>query len=97
MSVVDLPQRADAQQALDDKAAEEFKAPSWQAAAKVWRDNLRRMHGGTETRSCYCIGRQNGQPVCPCRMERVRIVDGRYIEVIDHGPAPKRFAGEEGR
>jgi hypothetical protein len=37
---------------------------------------------------CNCIGPQNGQPLCPCMMRNVHVKDGRYIEVIDHGPAP---------
>lgn len=49
--------------------------------------------------ACNCIGPQNGQPLCPCRMREVRIVDGRYVKTTDLGPAPnadntlaKRFA-----
>ena len=37
---------------------------------------------------CNCIGPQNGEPLCPCRMRNVTIKNGRYIEVIDHGLAP---------
>jgi hypothetical protein len=36
--------------------------------------------------SCFCIGPQNGQPICPCHMRRVEVRNGRYVEVIDHGP-----------
>lgn len=36
--------------------------------------------------ACFCIGPQNGQPLCPCRMASVEIRDGRYVEIIDHGP-----------
>ena len=36
--------------------------------------------------SCNCIGPQNGEPLCPCRMRNVEVIDGRYIEKIDHGP-----------
>ena len=39
--------------------------------------------------ACHCVGPQNGQPLCPCRMGSVSVRDGRYVEVIDHGPAPK--------
>jgi hypothetical protein len=35
---------------------------------------------------CFCIGPQNGEPLCPCRMRSVEIKDGRYVQVIDHGP-----------
>jgi hypothetical protein len=32
--------------------------------------------------SCYCIGRQNGEPYCPCQMRarRVHQRNGRWIE-----------------
>lgn len=36
--------------------------------------------------ACYCIGPQNGQPLCPCRMRGVEIKDGRYVKTIDYGP-----------
>lgn len=39
-----------------------------------------------EIRSCNCIGPQNGEPVCPCMMHHLKIVDGRYVQVIDYGP-----------
>lgn len=42
----------------------------------------------SEMRACHCVGPQNGDPVCPCRMPYLKIVNGRYIETIDHGPAP---------
>lgn len=35
---------------------------------------------------CGCIGPQNGEPLCPCRMRGLRQVDGRWVETIDHGP-----------
>ena len=35
---------------------------------------------------CNCIGPKDGEPLCPCRMKNVKVQDGRYIEVIDHGP-----------
>lgn len=37
---------------------------------------------------CNCIGPQNGQPLCPCAMRSVKIVNGRYVQVNDLGPAP---------
>ena len=40
--------------------------------------------------SCFCIGPQNGQPLCPCKMRGVRIIDGRYVKVEDLGPANVR-------
>lgn len=39
--------------------------------------------------SCYCMGPQNGQPLCPCQMVGVIERGGRYIKVereIDLGP-----------
>lgn len=36
---------------------------------------------------CNCIGPQDGNPVCPCRMRSLEIRDGRWVEIIDHGPA----------
>lgn len=36
---------------------------------------------------CGCIGPQNGEPLCPCAMRGVKIVDGRYVKVVDYGPA----------
>ncbi|QKC99153.1 hypothetical protein [Mesorhizobium sp. NZP2298] len=47
----------------------------WQASAN---DNVH---------LCGCIGPQNGQPLCPCAMRGVKIVDGRYVKVVDYGPA----------
>ena len=40
--------------------------------------------------ACCCLGPQNGEPVCPCRMKNVKIIDGRWVEVIDLGPAPHK-------
>jgi len=37
-------------------------------------------------KECFCIGPKDGQPLCPCRMRNVQIKDGRYVEMIDHGP-----------
>lgn len=49
---------------------------------------LRRVNGQPDTYACNCRGPQNGQPVCPCMMRDVRIIDGRYVRVTDLGPAP---------
>lgn len=38
--------------------------------------------------ACNCIGPQNGQPLCPCAMRGVQIINGRYVRVEDLGPAP---------
>lgn len=37
---------------------------------------------------CGCIGPQDGQPVCPCQMRHVSIINGRYVRTQDLGPAP---------
>ncbi len=34
---------------------------------------------GPSTRSCFCVGPQDGQPLCPCRMRDVKIKNGRYV------------------
>lgn len=40
-----------------------------------------------DTYPCNCIGPQNGEPMCPCRMRGVIIKDGRYVQPeIDLGP-----------
>lgn len=40
--------------------------------------------------ACLCIGPQNGQPLCPCKMRNVKIRDGRYIQPeVDLGPVPE--------
>ena len=41
-------------------------------------------------RACYCIGPQNGQPLCPCQMRNVVVREGRYKRVIDLGPVQHR-------
>ena len=41
--------------------------------------------------ACCCIGPQNGQPLCPCRMRNVTIENGRYVEKRDLGPAVKPY------
>lgn len=46
----------------------------------------------SDARACGCIGPQNGQPRCPCMMRGMRQINGRWVEVIDHGPVK---AGEE--
>lgn len=30
-------------------------------------------------RQCMCVGPQNGQPLCPCRMREVVVKNGRYV------------------
>lgn len=40
--------------------------------------------------ACNCIGPQNSEPLCPCAMRDMQIVNGRYQKVIDYGPAQDR-------
>ena len=57
----------------------------------AWNSRITWSQGGGEARphhSCNCIGPQNGQPLCPCAMRGVQIIDGRYVRVEDLGPAP---------
>lgn len=42
--------------------------------------------GGNEVKACFCIGPQNGEPLCPCQMRGVQIINGRYVKVKDLGP-----------
>lgn len=37
--------------------------------------------------ACCCMGPQNGEPFCPCRMRGMEQRNGRWIEPEkDHGP-----------
>ena len=38
--------------------------------------------------ACNCRGPQDGDPVCPCMMAGVQIVNGRYVKTQDLGPVP---------
>lgn len=42
--------------------------------------------GPKTTTACNCIGPQDGQPLCPCMMRNVKIIDGRYVQIKDLGP-----------
>lgn len=59
----------------------------------AYAERVKRWLSGDETVAkthvCFCLGPQDGAPLCPCRMKHLRIIDGRFVEVIDHGPAPK--------
>lgn len=48
----------------------------------------------SQSRACGCVGPQNGQPRCPCMMRNVKEVDGRWVEVIDHGPVREGHSDE---
>lgn len=53
------------------------------------------MNGGylnnSPVHQCHCVGPQNGEPFCPCRMREVKIVDGRYVK--DLGPVKQQDTG----
>ena len=36
--------------------------------------------------ACFCTGPEDGQPLCPCMMRGVKIVNGRYVKTEDLGP-----------
>ena len=38
-----------------------------------------------DTKTCNCIGPQNGEPKCPCMMRGVRIIDGEYVQITKLG------------
>lgn len=38
--------------------------------------------------ACFCMGPQNGEPLCPCAMHGLKIVNGRWVRIEDFGPAP---------
>jgi hypothetical protein len=40
--------------------------------------------------TCGCVGPQGGQPVCPCQMRNVTVLNGRYVRIQDLGPAPAK-------
>lgn len=39
--------------------------------------------------ACFCVGPQNGQPLCPCRMRAVTIQGDRYVKIEDLGPVDR--------
>lgn len=47
-------------------------------------------HSSVTASACNCIGPQDGQPLCPCQMRGVEIVEGRYVRVTDLGPVRER-------
>lgn len=41
--------------------------------------------------ACHCVGPQNGEPVCPCRMRMVTVEDGKFIERKVLGNVPPNY------
>ena len=48
--------------------------------------DFKKLRDMNRSRSCACIGPQNGQPYCPCRMEGLIQRGGQWIE-------PERVVG----
>jgi hypothetical protein len=41
---------------------------------------------------CYCIGPQEGEPLCPCLMKQVGVKNSKYVTLEqDLGPVPKEY------
>ena len=51
----------------------------------TFEEVVRDMFWGQGSHACACMGPQNGEPLCPCAMRQVKIVDGHYIKVEDLG------------
>lgn len=80
------------------QAAERPALPSLEEATRQYLRStcaiedarMKRICAGLESVvQCNCIGPQNGQPVCPCQMRNVSVVNGRYVKTVDLGPAPQ--------
>lgn len=58
---------------------------------------VRDMFWGTDSGPCGCMGPREGDPVCPCAMKYVKVVDGHYIQFKDLGKVgdPKFVADDE--
>jgi len=46
----------------------------------------------TESHSCFCVGPQNGEPLCPCQMRNVVQINGEFYRVEKLKPQPERIA-----
>lgn len=51
----------------------------------TFEETVREMFWGQGAHPCGCMGPQNGEPVCPCAMKYVKVVDGHYIQITDLG------------
>lgn len=56
--------------------------------------NLTMTKDACPSHACNCIGPQKGAPLCPCMMPSVTIVNGRYVQTIDLGPAREKSLAE---
>lgn len=62
----------------------------WRPLSQAEKYRIQAIQGqAQQSAQCGCIGPQRGEPVCPCQMACVKIVDGRYVMTRDLGPAPK--------
>lgn len=51
---------------------------------------VREMFWNQGVHPCCCMGPMDGNPVCPCNMKYVKIVDGHYIQITDMGKVGDR-------
>ena len=61
-----------------------MRTPSIGSRASVWMDSDQ-----GHSCNCNCIGPQRGEPLCPCMMKGVQVIEGRWVRLEDLGPAPK--------
>lgn len=54
---------------------------------RKYRDTIWEQGDTPPSHACNCVGPRDGQPLCPCRMRSVHVVEGRFVEIVDHGPA----------
>ena len=59
------------------------------SAIEAWTEEAARESKDTRSKMCFCMGPQNGDPACPCKMKELKIVNGRYVKIIDYGPVRK--------
>lgn len=65
--------------------SEEYRE-DWRLIAKaIINDGQRQVMPMRLTKLCACIGPQNSDPFCPCRMTNFKAVDGKYVKVAGHG------------
>lgn len=63
-----------------------IKKDMWQQKPKMWQERL------DEPRACFCIGPQDGEPLCPCMMRnRQRERDNMRQEILEEIEAEKKL------
>lgn len=63
-----------------------------EAMRRAAERGLKRM--AEQPHACFCTGPKPGMPACPCRMRNMTKVEGRWVEMIDHGPVQERSLAE---